>query len=281
MSKLAVELVRALFCGLPRKKFRMAVFIAAGDESADQNPKGAFFYGGFAAPLDIWEGVFSEAWNERVLNGPPRIPYLHMTDILSPQWREDHGLRDFEARLDEASRVIRSTGSLIPVLVSVDENDFNATLRLPFKPKPNRKAGTLEPDYICYICFAYAQLQWLYEFRKDAERVDFWVEKGPLTKYINGFHKTLAGACEYVGSPHLVPLIGDMLPVGKERIPAQAADMLGWHARNKDRGTLDPSHLRRYGQMVEWGKRSGFKTTISSDLLKNLAGALAKRAAEE
>jgi hypothetical protein len=35
-----------------------------------------------------------------------------------------------------------------------------------------------------------------------------------------------------IGSPALGELLGGLLPLGKERIPAQVADMLLWHARN-------------------------------------------------
>lgn len=86
MSAISVSLARALFCGISRRKGRMAVFVAGADESADQGRVNTkhFFYGGFSAPVDEWDGSFLRAWEDRVLAGPPRIPYLHMTDMLSP-----------------------------------------------------------------------------------------------------------------------------------------------------------------------------------------------------
>ena len=92
----------------------MAVFICATDESGDA---GNFSYGGWAAPVDVWEGCFTAAWNERVLNGPPQIPYLHMTDIRDWNWQKEYGLTPWQAdrRVDAAAEVLRSAGALVPV----------------------------------------------------------------------------------------------------------------------------------------------------------------------
>jgi len=49
-----------------------------------------------------------------VLNGPPRIPYLHMKEIRREEWRAEHGIsfNDAENRVAEAVRIIYSRGSL-------------------------------------------------------------------------------------------------------------------------------------------------------------------------
>src|SRR5262249_40011 len=151
------------------------------------------------------------------------------TEIRSPKWRARHGLSERQAnyRLDEASRVIRSMGSLIPVTVSVDEGEYNRILRQPFNPKPNQVAQ-LEPDYIFFLYFAIVQLHWIHDARPDVEKVNFWVEQnGRVTRHLQGFHRSLAKTLEEIDLPQLAPLVGEMLPVGKERIPAQAADILG------------------------------------------------------
>ena len=59
----------------------MSVFVAAADESEAGNRRGRFFYGGFVAPMEFWINIVAPAWEERVLNGEPAIPYLHMVDI--------------------------------------------------------------------------------------------------------------------------------------------------------------------------------------------------------
>ena len=82
----------------------MTVFIAAGDEADDPAQAGTFLYGAFVAPLWDWQDWFSPAWEERVLNQHPPIPYLHMTEIRSSRWRMKHGITQSqsERRVDEA-----------------------------------------------------------------------------------------------------------------------------------------------------------------------------------
>ena len=289
-ADLAIDLVRALFCGLPRREHRMAVFVCCADESIDQNPRGNFFYGGFSGPVNDWDGVFADAWNERILNGPPQIPYLHMTSIRSRDWREEHNISVFEAeaRLDEASRVIGSMGSLIPVTFSIDERVFNQIVKpLPFLPAQGQKT-TIEPDYICFVWFAFTQLKWIHGAYPDVERVDFWVEQnGKITKHINGFHKRLADNLLSINHPELAGLVGEFHAVGKDRIPAQAADMLGWHTRNLMKGALDAVGQRRYWRMTDGGfnilgrGRYGHRSDMDVDILRQLAENLDKRRQEE
>ena len=70
----------------------MAVFLASCDESAGKTKRDQFYFGGFIGPEEDWSRFLAPAWQERVLDGPPVIPYLHMTDIRSNQWRRGHGI---------------------------------------------------------------------------------------------------------------------------------------------------------------------------------------------
>ena len=118
------------------------------------------------------------AWDERVLNGPPRIPYLHMTEVRSPRWRSEWAVteRDSEDRLDEASRIIRSAGGLIPVIVWVDDLEFERILKKQFS-HDKRQKDRLEPDYICFLCYTYIQLKKIRDQNQSVEKVDFYVER--------------------------------------------------------------------------------------------------------
>jgi hypothetical protein len=51
---------------------------------------------------------FRTAWRERVLDGPPKIPYLHMSEIRRESWRNKHNLsyNDSEECISEAVRVV-------------------------------------------------------------------------------------------------------------------------------------------------------------------------------
>lgn len=251
----------------------MAVFVCVADESYDD---GNFVYGGFAAPVTVWDGCFAEAWNERVLNGPPQIPYLHMTEIRDWNWQKEHGLKPWQAdrRVDAAADVICSTGGLVPVLYSAGRKDFAEIVRQPYSPGPNRRRVSLEPDYLCFGWFALTQLVWLHtEYGESVEKVDFWVEdNGVITRRMAGFHKALSDAVKYINRGYLAPLIGEFVPVSKDRIPAQAADMLAWHERNAARGKLDRVGLRRHYTMTTSGSpgrgRFGYCGEIAkSDML--------------
>jgi hypothetical protein len=257
-------------------------FVCAADESADS---GNFFYGGFAAPAMDWDGCFSAAWRERVLDGPPSIPYLHMTDIRDWNWQTKYSLTPWQAesRVAAAAEVIRSTGSLIPVIFWANRKEYDSILRQPFNPGRGRKKAPLDPDYICFAWFALTQLQWLHErYGSDIGKVHFWVERNrPTTARMSGFHHSLLGAVDYIKRPYLAPLIGDFLEVSKQTIATQAADALAWHARNNRRGTLDTVGVGRYWRMTESGfgtlkGRYGHRGGMTEGDMRKLAAAFAK-----
>lgn len=229
----------------------MAVFVCVTDESYDDR---SFVYGGFAAPADIWDVWFDRAWTERVLNGPPPIPWLHMTEVMNTEWQSEHGLTPWQAdrRLDCAADVICSTGGLVPVVFAADADKYASIVLQPYSPTPTSKAP-LVADYIAYVWFALTQLKWLHdEFGADVERVDFKVEEnGPTTRRMAGFHRSLIDGLTYINREELVPLVGTFETVGKRCVAAQAADFLLWHARRARSGRLRRSESRRYHTMTK------------------------------
>ena len=111
----------------------MAVFVSGLDETAGKTHRDTFLLAGFVAPEHDWSRFFAPAWQERVLDGPPAIPYLHMTEIRSPKWREKYGLSKLEAddRIDTAIALIvrckayiRSASALMLVLSVIDLRRF-------------------------------------------------------------------------------------------------------------------------------------------------------------
>jgi hypothetical protein len=157
------------------------VFNAAADESDGPTQRGAFFFGGFVAADDAWADIFTPAWGERVLSGPPAIPYMHVVDIKSPKWQRKHGLTWHQAdcRLEEACRVIASTGALHPVTHAMDGGHFRDVFRgtRVVRHKPQPALYKFEPDYIAFMGFAIAALAVVHDQYPDAEKVDFLVEK--------------------------------------------------------------------------------------------------------
>ena len=249
----------------------MAVFVCSADESADQNPKGNFFYAGCAASLEDWS-TFETAWNERVLRRRPAIPYLHITDIRKTHWQKTYGLSSLHAsdKLDEAARVIRSMGSMVPFCVSVTEPEFDATVRQRFRLHPKQTVEFV-PDYLCFMAFTVVVLDQLASTRTDVDRVDFVVERnGRITRHIQAFHNQAYQGFVDIGRNDLASLIGTYTVVAKECVQTQVADMLAWHARNFERGTLDGQGARRLWRMLD-GKPDRYYLKVSSDLLRQLA----------
>ncbi len=246
----------------------MAVFVAASDEAAGANHRSQFVYCGFLAPLNDWN-LFTEEWDRRVLAGPPRIPYLHMTDIRSRKWRETYQLTDSEAerRVDEAAAVISETPSLTPVGSTLDSGHLLDT----FTKKVmigNGARKSFVGDYLAFVSYAYTVLLFCYTNRPDAEKVDFIMEKnGEVTDHIREFYAGMPIALQHVGRPELIPLLGDLISAGKERAPLQAADVLCWHTQRYNQGTLDAIGAVRYAPMAT---RIGIKFDYANEHLSEL-----------
>jgi hypothetical protein len=234
----------------------MAVFVAASDESfANNKAAGAYIYGGFVAPAAVWSD-FAAAWDERVLAGPPRIPYLHMTDIRSREWREtyDLSITDAERRVDEAFRIFKSTGRLHPITSQVSLEAHKKHLSsLTIGP-----TDPVEPDYMCFIWYAQIVIDWVSAYYPEADKIDFVVEQGDkaILRSITEFHGILRGSLEQDGRKAHADLVGDLIPGGKDRVPLQAADVMCWHERRRCAGMLSRSDHLRYDVLTRMkGKR--------------------------
>lgn len=258
----------------------MATFICAVDESLDQNPIGRFFFGGFSAPESDWNDYFIPAWQERVLNGPPRMDSFHATEWHSSRARRKLGLTwlDAQQRLDEASRVIESLGSLVPVVFSLDAVKFQDLLGQRWFQLTPKSRDRLRPDYICYQWMAYSQLHCLAErFGEAVEKVNFMVEKnGKTTRRMACFHDDLSNGLRSLGQERLIPLIGSFVPVDKSYIPTQAADYLTWLNRKRSSGGVDGVDLRRFERMVKGRQCERFSRFMDGNDLGLLAAALGK-----
>lgn len=257
----AVDLVRSLFCGLPRMEHRMAVFLSSSDENSGKDHRGLFLYGGLVAPVTDWWEIFTPLWQERVLDGPPKICFLHMVDIRSEAWRTKHGLsrEEGERRVDEAFSVIKDVPSLCPITSRMNGGKF----RDSFPNKLLIASGARKhfaPDYLAFIGYAFTALAYISENYPQAEKVDFLVErKDGVTDNVNEFFDDMQVFLKELGSPHLSELVGGLIPGGKERLPLQVADVLCWHAYRRETNALDAIDARRYevfahrgGERHEW-----------------------------
>jgi hypothetical protein len=125
----------------------VAVFVAFSDETEVAQADGEFFFGGYVAREDEWPWV-SRAWQERVLDGPPSIPYLHMREIRNEDWRATHGisLHDAESRVSEAARIMQSFGNIAVVASSIRRSQLKETFQLRYKKAKHVPVGLDQPD---------------------------------------------------------------------------------------------------------------------------------------
>src|SRR5207247_2038198 len=139
----------SLFCGFRQGERRMAVYVAYSDESEVAQPNGEFLFGGYIANETDWPCV-SRAWQERVLDGPPPIPYLHLREIRNAAWRSQHGitLNDSEERISEAARIMNSFGNTAAMVSTIRRADLEGLFHRGYATRKNVPVGINEPDYL-------------------------------------------------------------------------------------------------------------------------------------
>jgi len=268
----------------------MAVFVSASDEHSGPDGRGLFVFAGYVGPEQDWWRFFLPAWQERVLDGPPTIPYLHMTEIRSRAFREKWGLSRSAAdqRIDEAVAVIDTMGSFYPIGIEVDAGHIKDTfidskvLRQHTKQFEAKQfeAKPFEPDFLCFLTYAYVVLNYVHNVHPHVEKVNFIVErKGHVTRYIDEFHSGLGEALIFIGRTDLTPLVGELSTGDKERIPCQVADMLCWHAARFENAqevkTEDIADARRY---LKLRNRKGKLFSLSNSQVSEMAGAIFPKA---
>jgi hypothetical protein len=256
----------------------MALFISASDEHSGSDGRGLFLFVGYVGPEKDWKDFLLPAWQQRVLDGPPKIPYIHMTEIRSRGFREKWGLSKLAAndRVDEAATVVGAMGSFYPIAIEANggyiKNAFIDSKVVRSSAK-QFEAKPFEPDYICFLAYAYIVLNYVHDVHPHAEKVNFIVEKkGFVTRYINEFHSTLDKAMCAIGHPELAPLVGELIPADKECIPCQLADLLCWHAARFENAeevkSEDVADAQRY---LKLRNRSGKWLKLSNELLSQMA----------
>lgn len=241
----------------------MATFVAFSDESGVADPGGEFLVSGHIADERDWPLVV-RAWQARVLDGPPALPYLHMSEIRRDEWRRQHRIsfNDAEERVAEAVRVLYSMGPMLAVVSVIKRKDLQEVFHNRFKRKKQVPLGLDEPDYLCFIAYATILLAEVHRRYPVADRVNFVVSsKQKVTDRLSLFvedMKQLLGANVH---PELAPMLGKLVPGSMEdQIPLQAADLLGWHMQRYYARTLervDESRLwmltkERDGHTHEW-----------------------------
>jgi hypothetical protein len=275
-----MSLVRSLFCGLPRQEKRMAVvFLAASDESDGGNHRSQFWHGGWVGPETDWYNCYVPAWQERVLEAKPDIPYLHMTDIRDPEWLSKHGVSWHEAqdKMDEAAILLDQMGSLYPVTMDANAGAF---LDAHGKKKVIQNAGDKKPsrfliDHFSFNAYVFAVLSYVHHMHPEAEKVDFMVErKDGVWEKLKQFYEGFGDGLDYIKMPELKKYMGEFIPVGKDRAPVQMADMLCWHVSRADLGLLKGRDVLRANTIFN---RKGKRIPLADELHGKMAQAFAEK----
>lgn len=252
----------------------MAVYVAYSDEAGADNPDQHFIVSGHIAAETEWPWVI-RAWQERVLGGPPKLPYLHMIDIRREEWQQRYKLssNDAEGRVDEAVRVLYSMGAISAVASVVKRLDLEQVIHSKFKRKKNVPIGLDEPDYLCFNAYAIFTLGEVYRSYPEVERVDFVVsEKAKVSERLKGFYEPLR---KWVSEnyPELERVLGDLRPGSmEEEIPLQTADVLSWHLQRYYRGGFDRTIENRIWYLMK--ERDGHKHDWERTDLEGLAAGL-------
>jgi len=250
----------------------VAVYVAFSDESGVPDPRGEFLVAGYVASESEWPW-FARAWQERVLDGCPQIPYLHMTEIRSRGWRATHSISFYEAerRVDEAVCVLQSVGPMSAFVSWLKRADLADIVDTNYTSRKKIPVGIDEPDYACYIGFIFLVLMRVHARYPDATKVNFVVSrKQRITENLN---KVIDATSRFLNEhklPHLSALLGDLIPASMElQLPLQAADVLCWHLQryhSKSYDRTDESRIRkllseRDADHHEW-KREDFEGNL-------------------
>lgn len=254
----------------------MTVVISASDETY----RGSFCYCGLVAPLSYWEGIFAERWDKRVLAGPPRIPYLHMTEIRSRAWRKENNLSDHEAerRVGESINVICKRKDPALFSFKFDGDFFDQRIKREITASTGSRIWMMA-DYLGFLGYVHTVLHSVHKSMPQAERVDFLVERnGEVTKNLHEFYSGIPPFLASINRRDLIPLIGEIIPGGKDRSPLQAADVFAWHLRRGSENTLMGNDMARWEQL-QHSKNYHF-SSLRNESLADLAEALDRQHAE-
>jgi len=258
----------------------MPVYTAYSDESGVADLAGEFLVCGYLGTEPVWDCV-RRAWQERVLDGPPKILDLHMTDIRSSYWRAKVGMafNDSEIRVAEAVRVIYSTGALDAVASVIKRSMLHEVF--PKQTGSRRsKTGLDNPDYVCYMAYFQLVLNRVKKLHPDATKVNFVFAEKQETK--KGMEMVVEATRRLFAAedPEVAELFGECKSSTPEKeIGLQAADLISWHLQCNYRGGFPPTDENRMWYLLK--RRDGDLHEWSKEVLQEFADEIASHSAQE
>ncbi len=252
----------------------MSVFVVFLDEVAVDDTRGTFLVAGYVAQEVEWRDV-AAAWQERVLDGPPKLPYLRMNDIRNRMWQARFGITPAksERRVDEAVRVVGSAGGLLGLISEIKRSDVEDAVHAVFGS--NIPDEFKNPDYTCYVAYFTLVVRHIRARFPEAEKINFVVsEKEKITHWVGRFHE----AVKCIVDTEMVDMVGEFIPASmKGERPLQWAALLCWHLERHHSYRLDVADHNRLSVLLD---RCDHKHEWSRPDLERLAEKIKARSEE-
>ena len=254
----------------------MSEFIAYSDETEVHTANDLFLMGGYVAPKKDWRWM-EAPWQERVLNGPPRIPYMHVREINDSGWRAVHGVSYNEAqnRLAEASRIMNSFGNAACIISAMRRSEMEMIFNPCGRKKKYVLKGLEEPDYICFVAYVRLMLAQVKAKWPEATKLHLIIsEKKGISEHISIFKESMDRVLTASEGRDLLGelRVGDM----KVALPLQAADVLMWHVQRYYRSGQSQTRIaapvaHRLSQLIQDGDLHGIVHIWTKSSLENFA----------
>jgi hypothetical protein len=210
----------------------VSIYVSYSDESSVRDGAGQFIIAGVVADERYWP-KFSRRWAREILDAPPKIPYVHMTDFRSKEWRFRHGLcwEQQIQKVKQAVKIICEEKAVGVFLGSMPEARWTA-----FKVRAESEGVNIAKnkgfaDYPCFTTYAAAVLNQVAFDISDLRKVNFIVSrKQNVSHHLRNDVKTAMDRYFESDHPELAKIFGDIVPLTMEdHPPLQAADVLCWH----------------------------------------------------
>lgn len=231
----------------------MTVYVAYSDESATPDNDGPFIVGGYVTPALAWPD-FSKKWAENVLLPAPEIPYMHVVELRSKVFRAKHGLtwEDNLAKVAAASKTIYDHKDVWACFGAISRQKLQEIYRKIEKSGRRYQEFLKEPDYMCFLSYAFYLIAHVSDLRPEVTRIDFVVSKKQrVSHYYSKFQEEMRDFLNDY-NPALGKLVGDLIPANMEdRVPLQAADVLCWHLQKHYSNAVEPEDVSNLNLLME------------------------------
>ena len=248
----------------------VSVYVAYSDESGTPDKDGIFLVGGYVADQQDWP-AFAEAWQKKVLQSPPIIPYLHIAELRGKEFQQKHGLTEADAlhKVRRAVNVIRESNFITGYFGEIERKDFSFLRQYCADREVVWPDNLNDPDYLPFIAYAELTMRRVVSQHTGVRKIDFVVSrKRRVSHHCVRFTDEIRATL----NPALPGIVGDLLPASMEEHEAlQAADLLCWHIQRVSAKSATEVDLANLESLCESGlERAGFSSAMMQQLREGL-----------